>query len=1481
MATLVLGAAGAAIGGSIGGAILGVSAATIGGFVGSTIGSVVDSWIVSSLAPTQRIEGPRLDSLRITSSTEGAVIPRVYGRMRMGGNVIWATDFREETKTTTQGGGKGGGGGGKVKTTEYLYYASFAVALCEGPVTGIGRIWADGKLLDTASIIWRWYPGDESQAADPFIAAKMGAANTPAYRGTAYVVFEDLPLGNFGNRLPQLSFEVFRPLADPDTAEGLTQAVTMIPASGEFTYATTGIRKGSGGAQTPENLNALSDTADMVVALDRLQAMAPKVESVSLVVAWFGNDLRAGECKIRPGVEVSAKSTSPQTWSVNGVSRANAHLVSRDDQDRPTYGGTPADFAVIQAIKEMKARGLRVTFYPFILMDVPPGNTLPNPYSDNAAEAGQPVFPWRGRITCSPAAGYAGSVDKTAAAASQVAAFFGSASPSDFAVSGETISWTGSAGDWGLRRMVLHYAHLCAAAGGVDAFLIGSELRGLTTIRDSATTYPAVAQLQSLAADVRSILGPGTAISYAADWSEYFGHQPGDGSGDVFFHLDPLWADTNIDFVGIDNYMPLSDWRDGFEHADAQEGWPAIYDRAYLQKNIAGGEGFDWFYASDTDRSAQVRTPISDGVYGEPWVFRYKDLWNWWSRPHHDRQGGLRTNPIPDGDTPATWSPTTTTVSPRPEGFGPFTSAARIAAIDGSNDFAQSASAQDLVVAGETYETGVLLKPGTSGSARIYVNLTGAPNKEVRIDDFSGAAPYTSDPDIFDLALADIGGGIWRLTFNWIAPITDTTVQLRVGPYSSVPGEDVHVLAGWITSRNRGTTPWLPQSKPIRFTELGCPAIDRGTNQPNVFFDPKSSESFTPHFSRGWRDDAIQRAYLEATWLFWADPTNNPLSSVYGGRMVDAPQCAAWTWDARPYPFFPELTDVWTDGPNWRLGHWLTGRLGAVSLAALVRHLCLRAGLPEDRIDVSGLWGAVEGYAITALESPRASITTLARHFGFDAVETEGVIRFVMRGRAAVATVSPDDLVAPREGDVLELTRGQETELPQALKWQVARADEDYEAAQVEARRITVDTTRIASESFPMAVPPEEAERRCRRALMEAWTARESAVFRLPPSRLALDPADVVSFTHDGRAVPLRLVSIADADARGIEAVRQDREAYDLPPGAPRPSALSQAVVFGAPEAVLLDLPQLTEDQPAHRPLVAAHAVPWPGEIAVFRSPSTDGFELLTTFGSRVRIGALVSDLYAGPTSRFDLGNVLVVDLLSGTLESVTDLTLFGGANALAIESTPGVWEIVQAGAAELIAPGRYRLTRLLRGQRGTEDAMGNPAPAGARVVVLDTALASMPIAEADLGIRWNWRIGPASRPVSDETYVAQNFTPQGVGLRPFSVAHVEQPWRKPRAPGDLTIRWTRRSRALAADSWGGLEVPLGEEIEAYEVEILDGATVKRVLSTATTSAVYTDAQQTADWGAPLGPGDTLDIRIFQLSALIGRGAPKTVTLTL
>jgi len=595
--------------------------------------------------------------------------------------------------------------------------------------------------------------------------------------------------------------------------------------------------------------------------------------------------------------------------------------------------------------------------------------------------------------------------------------------------------------------------------------------------------------------------------------------------------------------------------------------------------------------------------------------------------------------------------------------------------------------------------------------------------------------------------------------------------------------------------------------------------------------------------------------------------------------MVTVSECAAWTWDARPYPFFPELSDVWTDGENWRLGHWLTGRLGAVSLAALVRHLCLRAGLPDAWIDVSGLTGAVDGYVISALESPRTSITMLARHFGFDAFESQGRIRFTMRGRAPVAIITPDDMAAAGQGDVMELTRGQETELPQALKWQVARADEDYDAITVEARRITVEAARVSSDSFPMAVPPEEADRSCRRALMEAWIGRETGAFRLPPSRLALDPGDVIALDHDGRSAEMRLLSIADAEARGIESIRQDRAAYDLPPGSPRAATLAQPVVFGSPVVEIMDLPQLRDDHVPHHPMIAAYARPWPGQMAVFRSPEESSFNLLTTFTGRARMGELVADLHSGPTSRFDLGNAVYLELLSGTLESVTDLRLFGGENALGVAQPSGGWEILQFGDAELLAPGRYRLSRLLRGQRGTDADMAPMVPAGARVVVLDTALAQLPVAEADLGLPGNWRVGPATRPVSDDSYSALAFTPTAMGLRPFSAVHVNQPWRRGRSPGDLTIRWVRRDRALAADNWNAVEIPMSEASESWRVDILDGPDVKRSLTASTASALYTAAQQTADWGAPLGPGAFLDIRIAQIGQAYGAGAAPVTTL--
>ena len=294
----------------------------------------------------------------------------------------------------------------------------------------------------------------------------------PAYRGTAYVVFEDLPLGPFGNRAPQLGFEVFRrPRGGAPGLEDRLDGVCLIPGAGEFCLATTPVMRREGLTRTTaENLNNPQGRADLMVSLDQLEAQLPHVQRVNLVVGWFGDDLRMSHCRIRPGVERAVKPTEPVGWSVAGVTRDEAFVVSEADGG-PAYGGTPSDQTVVDAVRELKARGMAVTLYPFVFMDIPPGGE-------------QPAYPWRGRIT-----GEGGT-----AADAEVAAFFGGAD------------------GWGLRRMARHYAALAAEAGA-DGLIIGSELRGVTTLRDAGGGYPAVAELRALAAECRAIAGPGVEIS--------------------------------------------------------------------------------------------------------------------------------------------------------------------------------------------------------------------------------------------------------------------------------------------------------------------------------------------------------------------------------------------------------------------------------------------------------------------------------------------------------------------------------------------------------------------------------------------------------------------------------------------------------------------------------------------------------------------------------------------------------------------------------------------------------------------------------------------------------------------------------------------------------------------------------------------------------------------------------------------------------
>ena len=339
MATLVLSAAGSAVGG-----ILGPVGAVLGRAAGAIAGNMFDQRLFGD--NSTRVVGYMTD-LSVQTGSEGTPIPRVYGRMRLAGTVIWAPDFIEHVDTNRVG-GKGGGG---PKTREYTYSANFAVGICEGVIGRIGRVWADGAPLDLAKVTHRIYTGTEDQPCDPLIEGWEG--ETPAFRGLAYVVFEGLQLAAYGNRLPQLTFEVVRPIGE---LERQVRAVTMIPGATEFGYDPSAVTRELGpGEVVDDNRHLAIGASDFETSVDELLAICPNLERVALVVAWFGDDLRAQHCTLTPRVEARVRPTSID-WRVAGVDRSDARLVSVEE-GHVAYGGTPNDASDVKPIQALRSRG--------------------------------------------------------------------------------------------------------------------------------------------------------------------------------------------------------------------------------------------------------------------------------------------------------------------------------------------------------------------------------------------------------------------------------------------------------------------------------------------------------------------------------------------------------------------------------------------------------------------------------------------------------------------------------------------------------------------------------------------------------------------------------------------------------------------------------------------------------------------------------------------------------------------------------------------------------------------------------------------------------------------------------------------------------------------------------------------------------------------------------------------------------------------
>lgn len=553
----------------------------------------------------------------------------------------------------------------------------------------------------------------------------------------------------------------------------------------------------------------------------------------------------------------------------------------------------------------------------------------------------------------------------------------------------------------------------------------------------------------------------------------------------------------------------------------------------------------------------------------------------------------------------------------------------------------------------------------------------------------------------------------------------------------------------------------------------------------------------------------------------------------------------------------------------------------ARTVGSIVRDLCIRAGLDTSDIITSDVDSVeIVGYCIGSQSTARDCISPLRSVAFFDSVEADGQLILVARGGAARATILADDLGSRLQdadaAPAITVSKAQDTDLPRSLRVNYLSYEHDYETAvQPSPVRVNTDATNDTDVQVAVVLHDDAAAKIAEVLFADAWQSRWIYTFALDRTYLWTTPADVLLLPLDGRLYRVRVTNDTTTDicVRQFTAARDlsDYTSTAIATPVQRPPAQLQAIADTT--LVFLDIPALQEsDDDAGFYFAAGSA----GNGTVYRGAviqkSIDGatFQAAASATTSGTIGALVADVAAGQTECIDRVNGILVELLdsSKTLESRTEVAVLNGANMAAI-GRHGSWELVQYLTAELVSGNVWRVTNLLRGRRGTEHLVGTALTGDKFVVLTDASLYRLVLNNSEIGAVRDYRVVSIGKSNYSDPF---EFTDTAVALKPFSPINVAATG----SGGDITITWVRRDR-LGQSLRSGVELAMSEATEAYQVDIYNALVsprlLMRTLSASATTATYTTAQQTTDFGAPVDVAN-LQIDVYQMSAVVGRGTP-------
>ncbi len=479
---------------------------------------------------------------------------------------------------------------------------------------------------------------------------------------------------------------------------------------------------------------------------------------------------------------------------------------------------------------------------------------------------------------------------------------------------------------------------------------------------------------------------------------------------------------------------------------------------------------------------------------------------------------------------------------------------------------------------------------------------------------------------------------------------------------------------------------------------------------------------------------------------------------------------------------------------------------------------------------------------------------------------------------ATEVTIPWDDLAARVAGaeapDAVKIQRTQEVELPNHVDVTYIDQAAEYSQSTQIGRRLVTNSLDKNTLEVPIVMDADKAKQIADVLLHNAWVERETYTFTTTRKYLELDPADVITLTTkaDGttKAVRITRIDYQFPNLLTFEAVPEDLTIYSFSNSGVSDSIATQTIdTLAATNLVLMDVPML-RDQDNNAGFYAAaggYLSGWSASELYRSQDQGQSFDFMELFTAEATIGYASTALadVASPWT-WDRDNVLYVTVHSGDLTSSTEDNVLNLANAALLGN-----ELIHfVDATETSQPNEYKLTTLLRGRRGTEDQTASHT-VGERFVLLNSSTVKRIFDSTDdLNVLKLYRavsIGQTLGQVPNK-----GFVNSGMGLEPYAPVHIEGT----RYNGDITIVWKGRGR-LSGGWQDSVDVPLSEDTLDYEVDVMTGATVVRTIAGLTTETVtYTAAQQVTDFGTAQA---SLDVRVYQKSALVGRGKVGATTI--